>query len=177
MTVVTQFLTNDGTSEGELVEIRRLYVQNGQVIKNTNTNLPSLKPFNSISKEFCNASKTVFSDSNDFQKKGGLAQMGEALGRGMVLTMSIWDDSSATNMLWLDGTFPATSSPSAPGATRGPCTAAINATTVEASNPNTFVEFGNLRVGDIDTTYPTPATPSSGSPGSDYPRAVRRRSF
>lgn len=155
MTVVTQFLTHDGTSQGELVEIRRLYVQNGRVIKNTPTNLPSLKPFDSISNEFCNASKMIFSEPNDFQKKGGLAQMGEALERGMVLVMSLWDDSSATNMLWLDGRFPSTSLPSTPGVVRGPCTAAINATTVEASMPDTFVEFGNIRVGDINTTYPT----------------------
>ena len=31
MTVVTQFITEDGTDNGELVEIRRLYVQDGQV--------------------------------------------------------------------------------------------------------------------------------------------------
>ena len=34
ITVVTQFITNDGTENGDLVEIRRLYVQNGQVIDN-----------------------------------------------------------------------------------------------------------------------------------------------
>jgi len=29
--------------------------------------------------------------------------MGEALGRGMVLVMSLWDDHSGSQMLWLDG--------------------------------------------------------------------------
>ena len=33
MTVVTQFITEDGTDNGDLVEIRRLYVQDGQVNK------------------------------------------------------------------------------------------------------------------------------------------------
>jgi len=31
--------------------------------------------------------------------------MGEALGRGMVLVMSIWDDHAA-HMLWLDSDYP-----------------------------------------------------------------------
>ena len=34
MTVVTQFITEDGTEQGDLAEIRRLYVQNNNVIAN-----------------------------------------------------------------------------------------------------------------------------------------------
>lgn len=34
-TVVTQWITSDNTSNGDLVEIRRLYVQNGKVIMNS----------------------------------------------------------------------------------------------------------------------------------------------
>ena len=40
MTVVTQFITDDGTDTGELVEMRRLYVQDGKVIENSVTNQP-----------------------------------------------------------------------------------------------------------------------------------------
>ena len=40
MTVVTQFITDDGTDTGELVEMRRIYVQDGKVIKNSVTNQP-----------------------------------------------------------------------------------------------------------------------------------------
>ena len=32
MTVVTQFITDDGTDEGDLVEIKRFYVQDGNII-------------------------------------------------------------------------------------------------------------------------------------------------
>ena len=39
MTVVTQFVTSDGTDNGDLVEIRRVYVQDGQVIENSFSNL------------------------------------------------------------------------------------------------------------------------------------------
>ena len=35
MTVVTQFLTDDGTDNGDLIEIRRFYVQDGRKITNT----------------------------------------------------------------------------------------------------------------------------------------------
>jgi len=35
ITVVTQFLTSDGTDNGDLKEVRRFYVQNGQVIQNS----------------------------------------------------------------------------------------------------------------------------------------------
>jgi cellulose 1,4-beta-cellobiosidase len=44
--------------------------------------------------------------------------MSDALGRGVVLVMSLWDDHSA-NMLWLDSTYPANSTQ--PGAARGEC--------------------------------------------------------
>ena len=40
MTVVTQFITDDGTDTGELVEMRRLYVQDGKIIENSVTNQP-----------------------------------------------------------------------------------------------------------------------------------------
>ena len=39
MTVVTQFVTSDGTDNGDLVEIRRVYVQDGQVIEDSFSNL------------------------------------------------------------------------------------------------------------------------------------------
>lgn len=44
--------------------------------------------------------------------------MSDALGRGVVLVMSLWDDHSA-NMLWLDSTYPTNSTQ--PGSVRGEC--------------------------------------------------------
>ncbi len=44
----------------------------------------------------------------------------DALDRGMVLVMSLWDDAEA-NMNWLDSDYPAGKSPSKPGVNRGPC--------------------------------------------------------
>ena len=37
-TYVTQFITDDGTDNGDLVEMRRLFVQDGKVIPNPATN-------------------------------------------------------------------------------------------------------------------------------------------
>jgi cellulose 1,4-beta-cellobiosidase len=54
VTVVTQFITNDNTTTGTLTEIRRLYVQGGQVIQNSFTAVPGITPAkNSVSDAFC----------------------------------------------------------------------------------------------------------------------------
>ena len=39
MTVVTQFITTDGSDNGDLKEVKRFYVQNGRVIENSKVNL------------------------------------------------------------------------------------------------------------------------------------------
>merc|ERR1719291_1511347 len=101
LTVVTQFLTSDGTDKGDLVEIRRLYVQDGQVIKNPNATIKGASAGNSITEQFCDAAKEHFGDPNKHKEKGGLKSMGKALDRGMVLVMSLWDDVQ-DHMLWLD---------------------------------------------------------------------------
>ena len=74
ITVVTQFLTDDNTDNGNLVEVRRLYMQNGQVIENSKPDfdLEQLAEFDSITDEFCGESKNLFGDYNDHEVKGGL---------------------------------------------------------------------------------------------------------
>ena len=42
ITVVTQFITSDGTDNGDVVEIRRKFVQNGKVIEHPKSNIPGL---------------------------------------------------------------------------------------------------------------------------------------
>ncbi len=72
VTVVTQFLTDDGTDQGNLVEVRRLYVQNGQVIQNSFVEIDGVEAYDSITDEFCADVKEVFGDVNDHEIKGGL---------------------------------------------------------------------------------------------------------
>ena len=41
-TIVTQFISDDGTTDGNLAEIRRFYVQNGKVIPNSNVKITGI---------------------------------------------------------------------------------------------------------------------------------------
>ena len=170
-TVVTQFITSDGTATGTLTEIRRIYEQNGVVIQNSNVDIPGMSAGNSITDQFCNQQKTAFVNENEFETMGGLAAMGTALKGGMVLVMSLWDDYSV-DMLWLDSDYPTTASPSTPGISRGPCsTTSGNPPQVESQSGSAKVIFSNIKVGDLGSTYgngnePVPGGPSGSSPSS-----------
>lgn len=94
-TVVTQFLTSDNTTTGTLKEIRRLYIQDGKVIQNAAFSVARITPTNAISDGFCSSQKEVFDSTNTFAQQGGMAGMGSALGRGMVLVFSIWTTPAA----------------------------------------------------------------------------------
>ncbi|KAF9265894.1 glycoside hydrolase [Marasmius fiardii PR-910] len=153
ITVVTQFLTSTNSTSGTLSEIRRVYVQNGQVIQNSKTNIPGMSQFDSITDDFCNAQKQAFGDTNSFEDRGGLAVMGQAFAKGMVLVMSLWDDHEA-NMLWLDSNYPTDKSASTPGVARGTCDQASGVpTTVESQHGDATVVFSNIKVGPIGSTF------------------------
>lgn len=117
-TVVTQFVSSNNETTGTLSAIRRLYVQNGVVIQNSETNIPGITATNEITADFCEEQKTAFGDTDTFDQKGGLAGMGTSLADGMTLVLSIWDD-YAVNMLWLDSTYPTDGT--SPGDFRGSC--------------------------------------------------------
>ncbi|KAF8684019.1 glycoside hydrolase family 7 [Rhizoctonia solani] len=153
MTVVTQFITADNTANGKLVEIRRLYVQDGKVIQNTKSTIPGLTQYDSITDSFCAAQKSVFEDTNVYAQKGGMATMDKSFQAGVVLVMSIWDDHAA-HMLWLDSNYPLDRDASKPGVARGSCpTSSGDPKDVESQSPNASVTFSNIRFGDIGSTY------------------------
>jgi cellulase len=131
--VVTRFITNDGTTGGSLDRITRYYVQNGKTV-------PSA----------VSGGDTIYASScSTAANYGGLASMGQALGRGMVLALSIWND-AAGNMNWLDS-----------GA-QGPCSASEgNPSNILANNPDTHVVFSNIRWGDIGSTFQLPGNGGS----------------
>jgi cellulose 1,4-beta-cellobiosidase len=152
-TVVTQFITQDGTPNSNLVEIRRQYVQNGKLIPNSAANFTGFKPYTSVSDQYCNDQKSLFGDKNEFETLGGLKALGNALANGMVLVMSLWDDHAA-HMLWLDSNYPTTASPTQPGIARGTCPTTSGVPgTVESMYPNAYVKFSNIKFGDIGSTY------------------------
>lgn len=153
MTVVTQFITSDNTATGTLTAIRRIYVQNGKVIQQSNTNVAGITKTNQITDTFCNQQKAATGDTNKFQANGGLAAMGDDMDDGMVLVMSIWDDYAA-NMLWLDSKYPTNAADSAIGAVRGTCpTNSGVPSQVNAQYPNSNVIFSNIKFGTLNSTY------------------------
>jgi len=152
-TVVTQFITQDGSDTGTLSEIRRFYVQNGKTIPNSYTKLSSMGAYNSISEDFCVAQKQVTGDPDVFDTKGGLTSMGNAFENGVVLVMSLWDDYAAY-MLWLDSDYPTDAPTTQPGVARGTCpTSSGRPAQVESEYPNSNVKFSNIKFGNINTTF------------------------
>jgi cellulose 1,4-beta-cellobiosidase len=159
MTVVTQFITSDNTTNGNLTEIRRIYVQDGNVIQNSKVNIPSMSAYDSITEQFCTSQKIAVGDPNSFESKGGMAGVEAALRNGMVLALSIWDDQQA-QMLWLDSTYPVNSTKL--GAVRGTCgTISGLPKDVEADNANASVTYSNIKIGDIGSTFGNTSSPST----------------
>ena len=143
-TIVTQFIGSP------LTEIKRFYVQGGKVIPNSESTIAG-NPGNSITPEFCKAQKVVFQDRDTFNEQGGFPSMSEALDKGMVLVMSLWDD-HYSNMLWLDSTYPPEKE-GQPGGDRGPCPQDSGVPSeVEANIPNAKVIWSNVRFGPIGST-------------------------
>jgi cellulose 1,4-beta-cellobiosidase len=159
-TVVTQFITDDGTSSGTLSEIKRFYVQDGVVIPNSASTISGVSG-NSITTDFCTAQKTAFGDEDIFTEHGGLAGMGAGLADGMVLVMSLWDDHYA-DMLWLDSIYPTTDSSTTPGAARGSCDISSgDPDTIESSEADSYVIYSNIKVGPIGSTFSSGTSSSS----------------
>jgi cellulose 1,4-beta-cellobiosidase len=145
-------VTDDNTDSGEVIEVRRKYVQDGIVIESPHVTIGD-RQFDSITDEFCEAAKEFTSDPNDYAKKGGISRMSKAFEKGMVLVMSLWDDAAA-GMLWLDGDFPKDKPSSDPGVARGPCGPnSGDPTTVRREHPDAYVTYSNIKFGEIDSTY------------------------
>lgn len=153
-TVVTQFLTSDGTDNGQLSQIKRFYVQNGRVFANSQSDISGVTG-NSITTAFCNAQKTAFGDTNQFNTRGGLAAMGNAMKNGMTLVMSLWDDHYA-NMLWLDSNYPTDKSASSPGVARGTCSTS-SGKPGDLESGSSSVAYSNIKFGPIGSTFKQPA--------------------
>jgi len=93
MRVITQFITDDGTESGTLVEIKRFYEQGGKRIDGGH-----------ISDVVTEERKRAFNETNYFATVGGLAGMGRAFKKDMVLVLSIWGDTVFS--MWLISTNP-----------------------------------------------------------------------
>lgn len=149
-TVITQFVAN---KKGELDEIRRRYIQDGKYIESPTVKIPGRPEVSIMDDEYCAAT----GGARRFEELGGMAEMGDALSRGMVLCFAIWWDEGGF-MSWLDG------------GDVGPCVGdegkPSNILKVEA-NPE--VTFENIRWGEIGSTFKQPKPMLPGKPGSGKP--------
>jgi cellulose 1,4-beta-cellobiosidase len=108
--------------------------------------------FNSINKNYCDAENKAFGSGGNypFEARGGMSQIGKALGRGMVLVLSIWEDSGSF-MQWLDGQ---TGNITQPGNLRGPCsTTSGQPSDIQAHDSNAAVTWSNIKFGELGTTF------------------------
>nr|BAF57424.1 putative glycosyl hydrolase family7 [uncultured symbiotic protist of Mastotermes darwiniensis] len=135
ITVVTQFISSDGTDKGDLVEIRRLYVQGGKVIPNAKVSVYNSGEFDSISDKFCRTA------GHQIDGYHALSFMGQSFKNGHALIFSLWDANDG--MTWLDaGEYgPCPGSPAETGAA------------IEAAHPNLRVYWSGIKYGDLDSTY------------------------
>merc|ERR1712190_535359 len=171
MTSVTQFITHDGTDDGDLVEIRRFYKQNGKLVQTPSISVGGKGPYHSLSKDYCEAEVGLFQDHTNFLDKGGFQVTDASFKKGMVLALSLWDDHYA-NMLWLDSTYPKGSTK--PGDQRGPCSASSGVpSNVESQHADATVKYYNIKYGELGSTTsddspspgPSPGPSPSGCPG------------
>jgi cellulose 1,4-beta-cellobiosidase len=150
-TVITQFFTNNLRDDGELEAIVRLYKQEGRLIATPLFNISGLHQYGSITENYCDAENKVFGSGGNypFKARGGLSQIGKALGRGMVLVFSIWEDSGSF-MQWLDGQ---TGNVTQPGNLRGPCSPTSGQPSdIQAHDNNAAVTWSNIKFGEIGST-------------------------
>ena len=150
MTVVTQFITYNVTDDGDLVEIKSLYVQDVKIIHSPSSTILGSQDSDLIDDGFCEAKKTLFSDVNDYQAKGGTKAMGESLDRGQLAALSLWDDVEM-DMLWLDAAYPLDKAVTDPGMKRGDCPGGTSITPIYVRNthPDGHVIFTNAAIGEI----------------------------
>merc|ERR1712019_162323 len=177
MTVVTQFITEDGTDFGQLSEIRRFYVQDGVRIDSPPAVILGHNDKDSITDEFCHEKKTLFEDVNDFHIKGGMESMGESLDRGHVMALSLWDDVEVS-MLWLDSCYPLDKRCSTPGVHRGTCAGGDESSPSFLRNnfPNSWTSFANAAIGEIGSTLQAaPTSPPTPAPSGCFPAPSRNQ--
>jgi len=149
VTVVTQFVTHDGTDDSDLKEVRQFYVQHGKKIEHPSVKLQG-NTYDSLSEQMCKDWVATTKDGSNFIEKGGMKSVQHALEKGVVLVMSLWDDHDA-NMLWLDSTYPTDSKDST--MYRGKCSIKSGVPKdVEEKHAGANVVFSDIKYGHIGTT-------------------------
>ena len=147
--VITQFITQDHTASGKLVQVKRLYRQNGKTIDGGSLLDSTIRQF-----------KVANGESDHFSTLGGLGTMGESLKRGHVLVLSVWDDSSPAQMRWLDSVYPPTSTKTKDARGRCPKNDNRDVTYLRQRYASASVTFSNIRLEPLSSSAPTPNPPT-----------------
>merc|ERR1719361_100297 len=131
VTVTTQFVTDDGTDDGTIVEARQFYTQGGKTVEH----------------KMCADWVAETKDGTNFLEKGGMKAVDTVFKNGAVLVISLWDDHYA-NMLWLDAKYPIDGTCDQPGVCRGSCpvTSGVPAD-VEKDLANATIKFSDIKYG------------------------------
>jgi len=151
VTVTTQFITDDGTDDGTIVEARQFYTQHGKTVEHKHYALNGHK-HDSITDKMCADWVAETKDCTNFLEKGGMKAVDTVFKNGAVLVLSLWDDHYA-NMLWLDAKYPIDGTCDQPGVCRGSCpvTSGVPAD-VEKDLANATIHFSDIKYGKIGTT-------------------------
>ncbi|CAI6090909.1 unnamed protein product [Clonostachys chloroleuca] len=132
-TVISQYPADEN---GVLQAYRRMYIQDGKLIKNGAVNITDLPQVDYLSDELCTAI-----NSRRYGELGATKGMGEALARGMVLAFSVWWDEGGF-MKWLDS------------GEAGPCNDTEgDPKHIREIQPDTEVTFSNIKWGEIGSTF------------------------
>lgn len=114
-----------------------MYVQGGKVIQNniqTAWDGSKDKEYYSLDADYC----TNVAHEDEYDKRGGNGAFTKSFQRGQVLALSIWTDGS---MSWLDS------------GDAGPCASNPGKDNLVSQNKSAYVEYSNIKFGDIDSTY------------------------
>jgi cellulose 1,4-beta-cellobiosidase len=158
--VVTQFITQDGTDNSDIMMMRRVYEQDGKVIDG-----------GFLNSQVIQKDKDKYKEPNHFEQLGGFKTMTESFRSGNnIFVISLWDDSSPAQMKWLDSVYPVGST--TPGSLRGRCDPSENRDIWELRKKysNSQYTLSNLQVRAI-TNYPSISpVPSPPNPSPRPPR-------
>merc|ERR1719383_830031 len=157
-------------ANGELVELERVYFQDGVEIPQTMVDVEGTV-FNTITDATCTKMRDYWANKQaTFLDKGGMKSMGDSMARGHVLVMSLWHD-DLVQMKWLDAELGED-----PGRTRGSCSGdQIDFDSPEAHNA--YVTFSNIRYGEIGTTVPDCATTTTSTSSSTTSTSTPNNDF
>eukprot|EP00419_Tripos_fusus_P009260 CAMPEP_0172663834 /NCGR_PEP_ID=MMETSP1074-20121228/6189_1 /TAXON_ID=2916 /ORGANISM="Ceratium fusus, Strain PA161109" /LENGTH=584 /DNA_ID=CAMNT_0013479891 /DNA_START=157 /DNA_END=1911 /DNA_ORIENTATION=+ len=149
-TVVTRFLTEDGSDNGHLSAIQRLFVQDGRVIGGQGADQLSASPV--VTEAYCKdqvAAATGQSGRARSWNGRRLQTLGEALDRGMVMVLALEDESGLPKR----------------GAI-GPCPVDSGDPAARAAYPESTVSYWGFRHGPLGSTV-----------DADSSRAAPRETF